>query len=263
MNSLTIRISHDRIIFANYDRLQNLVPEYEVYTNNPDISLNANVCQAIKMIGLGQGDYNFVDVYIDSQTTLVPLNEFEEEYIDDIFFYNFPSLRQRNKVFYDTLPYLNALLLFTADKDVVRTLRDYFPGVKFHSTLTALVIQYAARYPYTATTPRIYCYLCENQLTTIVINSGKLAFMNTYKIHNPNDALYFLNSVAERVGYEHNQERIYIGGDQQASAKLIDNLPKINMQGRLMDDRQELSNHPISKIADFPYDFKVVLLKAY
>lgn len=263
MNSLTIRISHNRIIFTNYDRLQNLVPEYDVYNNNHDISLNANITQAIRQMGLQQGDYNFVDVYVDEPATLAPLNEFEEEYDDDIYFYNFPELASRHKVFYDTLPYLNALLLFSADKDVVRTLRDYFPGVKFHHTLTALVIQYASRYPYTATTPRIYCYVCEEKLSTIVISGGKLQFMNTYRIHNPNEALYYLNSVAERVNYADNKERIYIGGDPKPAKEMMGNLSKINMQGFLMDDQQELSNHPVSKINDFPYDFKVVLLKAY
>lgn len=260
MNSLTIRISHDHIIFTNYDRLQNLVPEYDVYNNNHDISLNANIALAIRTMGLQQGDYNFVDAYVDEPSTLVPLSEFEEEYVDDIFFYNFPALASRHKVFYDTLPYLNALLLFSADKDVVHTLREYFPGVKIHHTLTSLIIHYASRYPYTSTSPRIYCYLCENKLSVVVINGGKLQFTNTYPLHNPNEALYYLNNIAQRIDYAPDKEPIYISGNPKQTKEMADNLHRINMQGFIMDDRQEFSNHPISKISDFPYDLKVALL---
>ena len=77
MDSLTIRVSRNRIIFATYDRLRNMLPDYSVCPNNPDISLNANVHQAIKSTEIAQHDYNFVDIFTDEPTLLVPLKEFD------------------------------------------------------------------------------------------------------------------------------------------------------------------------------------------
>lgn len=263
MNSLTIRISHDHIVFCTYDRLSNLLPQYEVYDNNPDISLNANIHQAVKTVELAQGDYNFVDAYVCEATTLVPLKEFEEDDIEDIYYLNFPQMRQRCKVFYDTLPYLNALLLFAVDKDVCRTLRDYYPQVKFHNTLTSLVLQYASRYPFSATQPRLYCYVNEQNLTLIVVQGGQLQFMNSFKIHNPSDSLYYIACVANSFALTAAGEKIYVGGDQPAAQNLTLALDRIHLRGFYMDDKEELSQHPIASVAAFPYDLKVLLLKAF
>ena len=94
------------------------MPSYEVYDNDPDISLNANIHKAIKSSVMASNTYSFVEVYCAEPATLVPLKEFEEEDANDIYFFNYPSLRQSNRVFYDTLPYLNAILVFSIDKGV-------------------------------------------------------------------------------------------------------------------------------------------------
>ncbi len=263
MNTLTIRISRDHIIFCTYDRLQNTLPVYEVCDNDPDISLNANIHKAIKASTLAQSNYNFVDAYFTGTSTLVPLKEFEEEYINDIYFFNFPSLKETDKVFYDTLPYLNALLLFSIDKGVCHSLKEFYPQVKFHSTLTPLILQFVARYPFSATEPRLYCYFNEDKLTTIVISNGQLDFMNTYTHHRINDALYYIASVAQRTGLTSTAKNIYISGDHDTAQNITRSLDKIGFHGFHMADSEELSHHPVSEISEFPYDMKVMLLKAY
>jgi len=263
MDSLTIRVSRDRIIFASYDRLRNMLPDYAVCPNNPDISLNANVHQAIKATDMAQQDYDFVDIFTDEPTLLVPLKEFDEDDAADIYYFNFPSLKGRSKVCYDTLPYLNALLLFSIDRDAGNTLTDYFPAAKFHSNLTALMRQYVARYPFSSTLPRLYCYLCEGKLTLVVVEQGKLHFANTYNIHNPADSLYFIAGIAQRFGLSADGERVYVSGFGPEAATLAESLGKIGLNAFFMDDNEELSHHPIAKIEEFPYDLKVHLLKAY
>ena len=263
MDSLTIRVSRNRIIFATYDRLRNMLPDYSVCPNNPDISLNANVHQAIKSTEIAQHDYNFVDIFTDEPTLLVPLKEFDEDDAADFYYYNYPSLKARSKVYYDTLPYLNALLLFSMDRDASNTFSDYFPSAKFHSNLTALMRQYVARYPFSSTLPRLYGYLCEGRLTLVVVEQGKLQFANTYDIHNPADSLYFIAGIAQRFNLNADGERVYVSGFGPEAASLAQNLNKINLNAFFMDDNEELSHHPIAKIEEFPYDLKVHLLKAY
>lgn len=263
MDSLTIRVSRDRIIFVSYDRLRNMLPDYAVYANNPDISLNANLHKAIKSTELAMQDYNFVDVFVDEPTLLVPLKEFEEEDAAEMYYFNYPSLKERTRVYYDTLPYLNALLLFCADRDVVNTLTDYYPSAKLHSHLTVLMRQWVGRYPFSATEPRLYVYLCERRLTLVVVSEGKLMFANTYNIHNPADSLYYISAIAQRFGLSADGERVYICGYGNEARRLADSMDKINLNAFFMDDAEELSRHPVAAIDDFPYDLKVQLLKAY
>ena len=263
MDSLTVRISRERIIFATYDRLRNMLPDYEVYANNPDISLNANVHQAIKATGLAQADYGYVDVFLDEPTLLVPLKEFDEDDAPDLYYYNYPSLKARTKVFYDTLPYLNALLLFSCDRDVCNSVSDYFPAARFRSCLTALLRQYVARYPFSASLPRLYCYLCEGRLTLAVVEQARLMFANSYRIHNPADSLYYIASLAQRFGMNAEGERVYVSGYGSEASALAAEIGRIGLNSFFMDDGEELSHHPIAKIAEFPYDLKVHLLRAY
>ena len=263
MNTLTIRISQNKIIFCNYDRLQSLSPDYEIHDNDPDISLNANIHKAIKSLSLPQTNSSFIEACCVGHTTLVPLNEFEEEYVDDIYFFNYPTLKGNNKVFYDTLPYLNALLLFSIDKGVCHSLKETYPQIKFHSTLTPVIQQFASRYPFSTTKPRLYCYMDENKQTIIVIKEGKPAFVNTYSIHNPDDALYYIAAVSQSIELALKDDKIYLCGDTGLSQHINTQLSKIGAQGFVMDDREELSRHPVALVDQFPYDLKVQLLKAF
>lgn len=272
MDTLTIRISAGCIIMANYDRLSSMQPDYEIYTNNPDISLNANLHQAVRSLAIAGKDYGYVEVLTDQPTVLVPLKEFDEDDIDEIYHFNYPDSQTHTKVYYDTLPYLNALLLFAVDKDVSSTVSDYYPVAKFHSIYTALIRQYVARYPYSSTQPRLYCYLCEQQLTLVVVEQAMLKFINTYTIHNPADCLYYIAGIAQRTGIsvapkdentDMNIGRVYVSGYGPEARTLADELPKIGLRPFYMDDNEELSHHPIAKIEEFPYDFKVHLLRAY
>lgn len=263
MTTLNIRISQEHIIFCAYERLKNMMPEYEIFDNNPNISLNANLHDAAKTVALAKGEYNSVDVYTDGPATLVPLREFEEEDAADLFFFNYPSLKQRHKVFYDTLPYLNTLLLFSEDKDVCRSLKDYFPLCKLHSTMTSLILQFVSRYPFSLTKPRLYCYICENRLWLLVVKEAKLEFLNSYVLHNDADALYYIAAIAQRMGITPTDERVWISGTTREASTLANSLHKIHLNAFLMNDAEELSHHPVSIINGFPYDLKVVLLKAY
>lgn len=263
MTTLSIRISQQRIIFCAYERLRNMMPEYEIFDNNPNISLNANLHEAAKTVALAKGEYNNVEAYTDGPATLVPLREFEEEDAGDLFFFNFPSLKQRHKVFYDTLPYLNTLLLFSEDKDVCRSLRDYFPLCKLHSTMTSLILQFVSRYPFSLSRPRMYCYVCDRRLWLLVVEEAKLKYLNSYVLHNDADALYYIAAVARRMGITPQGERVWISGTTREAGTLADSLHKIRLVPFLMDDAEELSHHPVSVISEFPYDLKVVLLKAY
>lgn len=263
MNTLTIRLSSRHIIFCTYNRLVNQMPSYEVYDNDPDISLNANIHKAIKSSVMARNTYSFVEVYCAEPATLVPLKEFEEEDANDIYFFNYPSLRQSNRVFYDTLPYLNAILVFSIDKGVCHSLKEFYPQVKFHCTLTSLVLQHASRYPFQISNPRLYCYVNEGRLTTTVIKDGQLRFMNSYTLHHTTDALYYIACVARQEGILPNGEDLLICGDKDMTTGIAANLDKIGQRGFLMKDSEELSHHPLSEIEQFPYDLKVQLLKAF
>lgn len=263
MTTLSIRISEERIIFCAYERLRNMLPEYEIFDNNPNISLNANLHEAVKTISLAKGEYNAVEACTDGPATLVPLREFEEEDANDLFFFNFPSLKQRHKVFYDTLPYLNTLLLFSEDKDVCRSLKDYFPLCKLHSTMTSLILQFVSRYPFSLSKPRLYCYICDRRLWLVVVEEAKLRFLNSYLLHNDADALYYIAAIAQRMGITPDGERVWVSGTPREASTLANALPQIHFTPFLMDDAEELSHHPVSVISEFPYDLKVVLLKAY
>lgn len=263
MNTLTIRLSSRHIIFCTYNRLVNQMPSYEVYDNDPDISLNANIHKAIKSSVMARNTYSFVEVYCAEPATLVPLKEFEEEDANDIYFFNYPSLRQSNRVFYDTLPYLNAILVFSIDKGVCHSLKEFYPQVKFHCTLTSPVLQHASRYPFQINSPRLYCYVNEGRLTTTVIKDGQLRFMNSYALHHTTDALYYIACVARQEGILPNGEDLLICGDKDMTTGIAANLDKIGQRGFLMKDSEELSHHPLSEIEQFPYDLKVQLLKAF
>ena len=90
--------------------------------------------------------YKRVNILYDSpRFTPVPLELFEDEQMDTIFYHNFPKAKGNNEiVLCNVLGRSNVVILFAMDKHTHLLLTEHFPTARFFSTASPLT-EYFAR----------------------------------------------------------------------------------------------------------------------
>ena len=116
MDTLYLRVGMREMWFAAGNGSRGDEFEVRRVAFKPDVSLNVNVHEALQTEPLAKGTYQSVHALCEGRATLVPLSEFDEDDCEDLYFFNFPGVRQRLRVLYDALPHQNAVLLFGTSK---------------------------------------------------------------------------------------------------------------------------------------------------
>lgn len=262
-DTLYIRLSGTRFVFARYDRLRSATLNFVSYEVQPEVSLNANLHDALKRVPLVEGEYREVRVLADSDVTLVPLSEFDEESCEDIYFFNLPDKRRHRRVFYDTLPHQNAVLLFSIDKDVAHTLEEAFSGVLFQSVETPLLLHFASLSPQVLQRRRLFACLHDESLTLCAFRAGRIERFNVYRLHLAADALYFVLYFAKLLAMKPESDEVYISARKGEAEKLMAQVKTYYPNSFLLNPADEFGRNVVALAEALPYDFIIMLLRAF
>lgn len=134
---LTIRIGKNTLSFTLLDMTSQEQPViYEPYIVKGGISMAANLREALKTVNLSAADMHRVQVLLDTPSTLVPIDEFEEEEIEDLLNHVFPATQEPRTALFNVLPDLKAVCLFAVNKDLRGVICDQFADVQFIHAMT-------------------------------------------------------------------------------------------------------------------------------
>ena len=99
--------------------------------------MSANLREAIRTPEFLNEDTMKAQVLIDTQSLLVPVEEFDEADKEKLFEYSYPAGQEKRVVLYNVLPDLKAVCLFAVNKNVATVLGDRFDaGVDYIHALT-------------------------------------------------------------------------------------------------------------------------------
>ena len=91
---MTIRIGRNSLSFTMFDAANTEQPvAFEPYIVKGGISMAANLREAFKTADLMATDTRRVQVMLDTPSTLVPIEQFEEEDLEPLFNHVFPAAR--------------------------------------------------------------------------------------------------------------------------------------------------------------------------
>ena len=262
-DTLYIRIGRESFLFARYNILNKQRLEYVDFKLKPDVSLNANMHEALKRVPFAMEGYRNVRVLVEGTATLVPLNEFEEENCEQLFFFNAPARHKRRRVFYDTLPHMGAVLLFGADKDMCHTLEETYENIYFQSTETPLLLHFASCSPRVLSRGRLFVALTPERVSVAAFRSGKIELYNTFALDTLKDALYYVLSMAKLWNMNPAVDEIFVAGMENEARQLAEDT-KIYYPNCFYND----PNDEFGKVGSIlkeviPYDMMNALLKAY
>ena len=124
---LIIRIGRNTLSFTLPDPADKEQPlRYEPYVVKGGISMAANLREALKTATLPSADVKRVQVVLDTPSMLVPIEQFEEENINDLYTYTFAPSQEPRKILFNVLPDLKAVCLFPINKDLYGVINDRY-----------------------------------------------------------------------------------------------------------------------------------------
>lgn len=259
--NLYIRISHTDICFASYDATQAEQFQFQTFHMRPQVSLMVNLRQAVQQIPMLQQEYNRVEVFVNAPVTPVPLTEFQEEDVEATYRFCF-SQSQTQRVFYDTVPAANVVLLFALPNDTCRTLDDIFPNVRYNASLTPVVQHFAKKATSLSTDKRVFVNTHAGAIDVIVFADNHLLMLNTYEVRTLADADYYLFNMLRHLAVDINTTPIFVSGDPGLRNPLIEELQHYAPKVFPVNPAAEFNRHIVSTTEQVPYDLVCAMLKA-
>ncbi len=262
-DTLYIRIGQKAFIFASYDEMSKQNFEYVHYKLKPEVSPNANMHEALKRVAFVRNTFHKVKVLVEGAATLVPLNEFDEEDSEALYFFNISDQQKRRRVFYDTLPRLGAVLLFGIDKDLCHTLEETFANIYFQSTETSLILHFASCCPYSKGTSQLYVCMETSRVSVAAYRNGRIDRYNTFVLYNVQEALYYVLSMVKTCRMDAANDEIHVSGAEGIAERLVEKVKPFYPNCHINLPQNEFGRIGKTLHAAFPYDMVNALLKAY
>lgn len=264
-DTLYIRISREKIIFARYDSEQENTLNYHCYAINKNMSLNANMHRVIGLQPQGRGDISHVYVSVDFPVTLVPLNEFDDEEMTRLYTFNIPDPDRRLHVFYDMLPLQNAVMLGAIDKDLEHTILETYPEATFHSAQMPLTLHFASMCRNTAKGGKMFVSYNDKQLTVACFRGNRVVLLNTFEnVGSEENAMYYILSMARQWNVDPETDEVYLHiGNGKVRQSLTARLGKYIPNTFPFSPAANINRRVQLLEKDLPYDMIVLILKAY
>ncbi len=229
-DQLTINIGRGTLSFTivDSDGASDAIP----YTLKSGISIAANLREAFKTCEFLEQASDKANVYIDGDILMVPINLFEQEEAEALFFHAFPD-RSSEQVFCQVLTELHAVAISSINKDLRTVLEDHFQKI---TLLTAMAPTLNELYhqSFTGNYRKLFGYFHEKHLDIISFHQNRFKFFNSFEIKQSKDAVFFLLYVWKQLRLDAKNDELHLSGtlfqDTTASSKEMREELLLNLQ---------------------------------
>jgi len=255
---LTIRIGRNTLAMLEQDVATGEVA-YEPYVVKSGVSMAANLREAFKNSDMLLAAPPRVRVSIDSDVLMVPVELFTEETMEQMHSHAFPR-KERDAVYYNVLPDLNAVAVFSMNKDLRLVLDDHFKDVRLVSAVQP-VWRHLHQRSFTGVRPKLFAYFHEKRLEVFAFRQNRFRFCNSFDATRLNDALYFIFYVWKQLQLQPEYDELHLVGDIPEQEKMVQELKEFIEKVYVINPVADFSHHPVTEIAGMPYDLQTLVVK--
>ena len=255
---LMIRVGQGSLSFA-FKNVADGAYSFFQYNVNGGISMAANLREALRDGQLRLSEWRKVQVLLDSPVVMVPIDEYDEHSKELLYNYSVTG-QENNAVLATILPQVNAVALYSMNKDLRLVLADNFSDIKIHPVCGALW-QYRQRRSLSGGNEKLYCYFHDGKLEVCSFRKNRFRFVNSFKAAHAGDAAYFILSVWKQLAMDGKKDDIYVAGSfcdsdalMQQLRRFVGNVYKINASA-------DFNRHPLTLHDGVPFDMVAALLK--
>lgn len=259
--SLYIRISDTDLCFARYEAVAASDFHFEPYRVTPQASLTVNLRSAMQQVDLLNMPTDRVEVLVEAPVTPVPLAVFQEEDAEALYHACFEK-KGPLRVFYDTVPAVNAVFLFSLPEATCRTLDEAFQGrVRYTTTLASVVHVFAGKGLAATGGRRLFVYVHDGVSDVVLLEGNRLLMLNTYNVQAPTDVCYYTFNMVRHLGLEPAGQPIYVAGEDALLDPVVDHFQHYAPEVYAINPAADFNRHIVATTEGVPYDLMCHLLK--
>ncbi len=257
--TLSIRLSADGFSFSIYNPLTDNDFCFVAYPVNASYSMAANLKEMLAETDALKYPYKRINVLYDTpRFTPVPLELFEDEQMDTLFYHNFPK-ESNEIVLCNILGKSNVVILFAIDKHVHQLLAEHFPNARFFSAVSPLT-EYFAQKSRLGNSRKVYAHSRERLLEVFCYDKGKLLLINSFPCKQTADRVYYLLYIWQQLTYNQERDELHLTGKLADKEELLKELRSYLRQVFIVHPKAEFNRSEISKIEEIPFDMQTLLL---
>ena len=255
---LTVRVGRGTLSFS-VQKGQDV--RYEPYVVKSGVSMAANLRESFKTVDLLQLTLSDkgqplpmvrTKVAIDTNVMMVPIEQFDEADMTGMYAYAFPA-SSSDAVVYDVLPGLNAVAVFSVNRDLRLVLNDHFPNVRL-MPIMGPVWRHLHQRSFTGRRQKLYAYFHERRMEVFAFRQNRFKFCNSFEAGRMGDALFFLLYVWKQLQLNPEQDELHIMGDMPGGETMLAELRRYLQNVYVVNAAADFNNHPVTEIKDMPYD---------
>ena len=257
---IIIRIGQRHLSFATISKGEdeNMIT-YEPYVIKSGISIAANLREALKSAELFKTGIKRALVMLDSPVLLIPVEQFEEGTMEDMYNQSFPH-KEPIGLLYNVLPELNAVAVFAINKDLKTVLDDHFADLRI-STLMAPVWKHLHYRSFTGARGKLYGYFHDRKLDVFSFHQNRFKFSNQFDAKGAHDTLYFLLYVWRQLLFDAEQNELHLVGELPHQEWLVGELRKYLQNVYVINPSAEFNQAPATKVEEMPFDLITLFTK--
>lgn len=260
MPRLTIRVGNRTLSFSALDAGSQAGIVFEPYTVRSGISMAANLREAFREIDLLRNGWQRAMVLVNSPVLMVPVDEYKDS-LKEVFFKHAITGREGETVMSAVLPSLNAVAVYSINKDLKLVVDDHFADVRFTHVCTP-VWNHLYRRSFTGVRMKLYAYFHDKRIDVFSFQQNRFKFTNSFDTNLAPDAVYFILNVWKQLTFDNRRDELHLVGELPKRDELVQELRQFIQNVYVINPKAEFNRAPITEIKGLPYDLLTHFLKS-
>lgn len=254
---LVIRISRRHLSFATIGGAEGIT--YSPYSLNGGISMAANLREALRFTDVLSTRYKKTTVMVDGNVMMVPVDFYREDEAEALFFHAYPS-EQGETVLHNVLPDLNAVALFSINKDMRGVITDYIPSAGFIAAM-APVWRHLHQRSFNGQRQKMFAYFHDGFMEVFCFSQNRFKFCNRFEVSNSSDAIFYLLYCWRQLAFQQDGDELHLVGDIPQSDALTEELKTFIRRTYIINPSGDFNRSPVTLISEMPYDMMTYFVK--
>ena len=256
---VTIRIGRDSLSFSVLSGKDNDSVVFEPYVVKSGVSMAANLREAFKSVSLLQHAGSKVRVLLDTDVLMVPVELFEEKTMADMYNHAFTK-KDQDLVYYNVIPDLNAVALFSMNRDLRLVIDDHFKEVTLIVAVSP-VWRHLHQRSYTGPRNKLFGYFHEKKLEIFSFHQNRFKYCNSFEASRAQDSLYFLLYVWKQLQLKPTYDELHVVGDLPEPQWLIEQLRRYMQNVYIVNPSADFGKEFMAEVKGMPYDLQTLYAK--
>lgn len=255
---LSIRLNADGFSFSVFDTDHDRFVHFAERKLSNVLSYTGNFKQAYRELDFLSHTYKQVYILVvDRRFTLIPLEFFEEEQKQSLFYYNY-SHKENETVCKNILANNSCAVLFGMDKSIRNFLNEKYPQAEFFSQATLLTEYYSLRNR-SAQVKQMFAYIRVNCVDLYCFDKGYVSLVNSYECKSVADFAYYMLFVWKQLGMDQQKDELLIASEYPEQHKLNDILRKYIKTISILQNVSDFESSIEDESKEIPVDIQVLM----